>query len=275
METSENIYETPVELNVYDVIPPDRNPRNGLKSSLQKQHLIRTVKLTCFFAVIILLAIGTVITVGLMELSVLEDDQKVITKTLNTLVQGIDSQNGGNNSSFYSSDFLKKLSVFEDDLKIISKTLNTLVQDISLNKLSFCSTNKGCENNKEGVSKFRCYKVETSDTLTWHGALQMCQNIGGFLAEVTDHRSEEFVRMVVANGDDIWLGASDTTNEGVWIWETSRKNMIISNWRAGEPNNVERAEHCLLIQHQWVDYPCSSKRGYVCQSDRDSCDGWM
>ena len=90
MENSRNIYDMPEELNVKEEILTNRNSKNGLLSSLQNQHISCTVNLTWVVAVIFVLVIGSVVTyVGLMKLSVLEDDQKMITKSLITLVQGI------------------------------------------------------------------------------------------------------------------------------------------------------------------------------------------
>jgi hypothetical protein len=57
---------------------------------------------------------------------------------------------------------------------------------------------------------------------------------------------------------DFWIGLSDIAREGRWVWMTSGKSAEYTNWRAGEPNNLNKTEHFGHIgqfsnQRKWHD----------------------
>ncbi|XP_005478716.1 lactose-binding lectin l-2 isoform X2 [Oreochromis niloticus] len=88
---------------------------------------------------------------------------------------------------------------------------------------------------------------------------------------------ESFVRSLIGNSDPTqaptWIGLSDIHMEGRWMWSDGSV-VHYSNWLAGEPNNLEKNEHCVLNNFgpvkKWNDEPCS--RGYpsVCVK-RNAC----
>jgi len=78
-----------------------------------------------------------------------------------------------------------------------------------------------------------------------------------------------------------WLGASDTSEEGVWTWEgesapfwTQEGGKVgdaFSAWAEGEPNNSNPAgaENCAVVAgggRGWVDRPCSEKHQLVVET---------
>jgi len=80
---------------------------------------------------------------------------------------------------------------------------------------------------------------------------------------------------------DYWTAGSDQLEENVWTWnitgaagERSRVNVPVTshNWNAGEPNNSNGDEHCLLLDWysdwKWNDASCNKHRAcYICEID--------
>ena len=150
--------------------------------------------------------------------------------------------------------------------------------------LNLCSSGNGCEVNNKPEKTFRCYKAvqrKRGDGVTWDDAKNICQNLGGFLAEITDHVSLEYVKRVVVpeNGNGFWIGATDIGQEGIWTWDHSGQRLSVDDWHQdkNQPDNHQGGEHCLEINRvkRWNDLPCDRKLGFICQKDGDFCDGWM
>ena len=64
-----------------------------------------------------------------------------------------------------------------------------------------------------------------------------------------------------STNDGLWLGATDTTTEGTFIWENSGKPLTYNKWADKEPNDQglnEDCTHmwCFFEDSQWNDWPC-------------------
>ena len=62
----------------------------------------------------------------------------------------------------------------------------------------------------------------------------------------------------------LWLGATDITTEGTFVWENSGKPLAYTNWSNGEPNDLSHIENCLHMwcyfeNGYWNDVPCDYK----------------
>lgn len=70
---------------------------------------------------------------------------------------------------------------------------------------------------------------------------------------------------------DLWIGLSDRTVEGMYIWEgdqTVAKNY--TNWYSGEPNDHAGNEDCIgiyngILAGYWNDDYCDFTKGYICE----------
>lgn len=68
-------------------------------------------------------------------------------------------------------------------------------------------------------------------------------------------------------GNSFWIGGSDWTVEGKWVWEPLGIKFNYTNFADGRPNNYH-GENCLSIRaqnHQWDDDDCDEQRRYLCE----------
>lgn len=51
----------------------------------------------------------------------------------------------------------------------------------------------------------------------------------------------------------MWIGATDEREEGTYRWIGEEfKKMQYKNWALGEPNDLNRKEHCAEIRFRYV-----------------------
>ena len=86
-------------------------------------------------------------------------------------------------------------------------------------------------------------------------------------ASVATPRNAEENRVLQSMTKDItYLGITDKRIEGQF---EDLRGMIVdyTNWAAGEPNNMDFKEHCvvLLLNGMWNDVPCSDTFLAVCE----------
>jgi hypothetical protein len=112
--------------------------------------------------------------------------------------------------------------------------------------------------------------IRLSSAISWHDALTMAENVGGYLATITDASEAAIVTSLLSDyGDEAWLGASDETQEGVWTWANGEP-WGYTNWYPGEPNAGYPNEDYLLAQNilggRWVDV-WDNNYGLIIESD--------
>jgi len=72
-----------------------------------------------------------------------------------------------------------------------------------------------------------------SQERSWRTAHEYCRGMGAHLVTISDESENQFVFGI---SSQVWLGASDEEQEGVWKWITGEP-MIYTNWAEPEPNN--------------------------------------
>ncbi|XP_062372848.1 C-type lectin domain family 4 member M-like [Sardina pilchardus] len=109
------------------------------------------------------------------------------------------------------------------------------------------------------------YKV-SSEKKTWQQSRDSCLNMGADLMIVNDIEEQKFLLPY----KNVWIGLSDTDNEGVWKWVDDTR-LTTKFWAPGEPNNAGN-EDCAEISSNaadpykaWNDVPCSSSYQYICE----------
>lgn len=110
---------------------------------------------------------------------------------------------------------------------------------------------------------------------TWYEAEKICYNLGGHLVTITSEEEQNTVCNLLKNTKDgeIWLGATDSQNEGTWKWIT-KENFNYSNWNSGEPNNDNNEDYAQMYKRgKWNDikeYSSSVVIGFVCEFEPES-----
>ncbi|XP_041925781.1 CD209 antigen-like protein A isoform X2 [Alosa sapidissima] len=109
------------------------------------------------------------------------------------------------------------------------------------------------------------YKV-SSEKRSWQESRDSCLNMGADLIVVNDIEEQKFLLPY----KNVWIGLSDTDNEGVWKWVDGTP-LTIKYWAPGEPNNAGN-EDCAEISSKaanpmkaWNDVPCYSSFQYICE----------
>jgi hypothetical protein len=107
---------------------------------------------------------------------------------------------------------------------------------------------------------------------TWYEAEKICNNLGGHLVTITSEEEQNTVSDLLknTNNGEIWLGATDSQNEGTWKWIT-KESFNYSNWDTSQPDNANSVEHFAQMYKsgKWNDrtyYRSSSAIiGFVCE----------
>ncbi|XP_048733092.2 perlucin-like protein isoform X2 [Ostrea edulis] len=113
-----------------------------------------------------------------------------------------------------------------------------------------------------------CYHTSNEDE-SWIDAMKLCNVHGGYLAHIMDEEENRFIVSLLhqSQSNSFWIGGSDWTIEGTWVWEPLGIKFNYSNFADGRPNNYH-GENCLSIRvgnQQWDDDDCDEQRRYVCE----------
>ena len=103
--------------------------------------------------------------------------------------------------------------------------------------------------------------------LPYRAAAEACKALNGHLA-VFDS-PEAYADSGVRQPGGFWIGINDIEAEGVYVAEPDGERVSVTNWRAGEPNNVGGNEDCVMVDGstgQWNDGNCEHSLPAFCQS---------
>jgi len=112
----------------------------------------------------------------------------------------------------------------------------------------------------------QCYGHPKDNMLSWADAESYCQSwsAGAHLASIHSAEEQKFVQDNFPQ--NIWLGGSDASKEGTWVWSDGT-SVIYSNWAPGEPNN-SGSQDCLegnWHDFKWDDDSCTSENLFLCK----------
>ena len=108
-------------------------------------------------------------------------------------------------------------------------------------------------------------------------ARNFCSELGGTLFEprsshITRGKVKDLALEALGHLDDpaIWLGITDEDSEGTFKFLSfeSSDSIVWDDWEAGEPNNMNGAEHCVVMKPKtgtWFDYSCLDLKYPVCE----------
>ena len=66
----------------------------------------------------------------------------------------------------------------------------------------------------------------------------------------------------------IWIGATDAVDEGVFRWTSDESAISFENFQPGEPDNHLERQHCVVMKEvtgKWFDRQCVGSVMFVCQ----------
>ncbi len=90
--------------------------------------------------------------------------------------------------------------------------------------------------------------------VSWHMAKAFCERNGGHLVTITSENEQNIINELNADGRYLWLGASDTNQDGIWEWVTGEP-FEYAYWLQGEPNYGSGIEMYLgTLPYMWNDF---------------------
>lgn len=171
-----------------------------------------------------------------------------------------------NIKQLFNEQLENKYNELSKEIKSEKGRLNSRIDEI-FKKLRILSA-WSCSDSFEGW----CYYVSV-ESLTWEEAVAECATQASNLVEVDSDAENTFLIKLAeekgVSGFGVWLGASDKTREGAWIWETTRRDIAntYSNFISPEPNGY-RKENCLHLYSgswKWNDIRCYERMRYICE----------
>ncbi|XP_025096315.1 low affinity immunoglobulin epsilon Fc receptor-like [Pomacea canaliculata] len=119
-----------------------------------------------------------------------------------------------------------------------------------------------------------CY-VLLEELLTWIEAREFCLAVGGHLAEIENVNENRFLTAILVahsvNGS--WIGLEDLTQEDRFVWTTSQREAVYTNWARDEPSDSQRAQNCVWLTNKpewqppggWDDGQCGAHFLAMCE----------
>lgn len=121
-----------------------------------------------------------------------------------------------------------------------------------------------CADGVLDAAQASCYLVATVRA-TWQVARADCTTWGGSLVKVETPAEDQLMAQLVT--EDMWLGASDTAAENVFVW-TDGSPILYGNWGPSQPDRFPGPD-CVQKRstdgRQWFDQPCDNQWLYVCE----------
>ncbi|XP_017113571.1 accessory gland protein Acp29AB-like [Drosophila elegans] len=115
----------------------------------------------------------------------------------------------------------------------------------------------------------RYFYIESENKQTWNNAEDTCRKMGGHLAAFKSRKELDAVIAKLRQGHAYWLGVSDQENEGDFVTASGNKPIFMT-WGRGEPNNLNKREHCVDIYRGFMnDLPCNLQLHFICQLDSE------
>ncbi|KXJ67998.1 hypothetical protein RP20_CCG006736 [Aedes albopictus] len=140
----------------------------------------------------------------------------------------------------------------------------------------FCTVSHGHSPCCEKPTSFYIPNME----LNWIGAVQYCNRIGMRLAVINSEAKNLAVLETIQTANEggielsnAWIGASDISREGTFVWLATGRPVNYTNWSENNPDNDEGTENCVEIANQrytqwkwrWNDNKCDAIQNFVCE----------
>uniref|UniRef100_A0A672QEP7 Si:ch73-343l4.8 n=1 Tax=Sinocyclocheilus grahami TaxID=75366 RepID=A0A672QEP7_SINGR len=109
----------------------------------------------------------------------------------------------------------------------------------------------------------------STELKSWSDSRQYCRDRGADLVIINTEEKQRFISSFIKQS--VWIGLSDTENEGGIMKWVDNSTLKPGFWLNGEPNNQDGDEDCIELMpsnpvlNNWNDLPCSQKRKGFCE----------
>ena len=121
----------------------------------------------------------------------------------------------------------------------------------------------------------RCYFFAKDVKVNWTEAVKYCEEQGGFLTDIPDQETQDFLVDLNPYKDEYmafysrwWIGANDISKTGKFTWINSGHDVEYEAWKAGQPNHSGDCVHFRYFywssKAKWDDAPCSEIHRPIC-----------
>ncbi|XP_077993991.1 macrophage mannose receptor 1-like [Glandiceps talaboti] len=123
-------------------------------------------------------------------------------------------------------------------------------QTCSSENAFICSKREGRCSAGWKISRASCYQFNTYFPSTWTDAKHTCDAQGGHLVTINDREENEFLISEFAALNrvgitDLWIGISDTGDDGVFLWADGVTTSVpYTKWNEGQPQDTVGQPDC-------------------------------
>merc|ERR1719513_391649 len=140
-----------------------------------------------------------------------------------------------------------------------------------------------CPDGWFNAHRLGCYYFDYVDEeISWVEAMDICDRMGGYLAEIQTQEQAELIASIAMVEESLtgvgswWIGLTDMSHEGRWMWSHSSIDSAYTDWLPGhpstEPHNTDDCVSISLFDNLlWRDAPCYKNitAAPICQRDLD------
>ena len=117
-------------------------------------------------------------------------------------------------------------------------------------------------------NRHSCYRLEVNGQ-SFGNAKMFCKTLNAYLVEIQSDAENSFVAGMLKENRNLWIGYTDSGQEGHWAWTNTGKQGTFTNWTSGEPSN-QHDQDCAAIWKgkgltTWDDQGCEQKQSFVCE----------
>jgi len=154
----------------------------------------------------------------------------------------------------YDKDGNRTIDWFEADAYRRSRDKTAIVKVAPAAEASF------------GGHRYKVFKRRVS----WEDAKAECEALGGHLVTIESSDELAFVKKL-AGSSRLWVGATDRSDEGKWVWIGGKPvPQGGSMWASGEPNGGKACNYASITSRGLYDSssPYASVFGLICELDK-------
>ena len=123
--------------------------------------------------------------------------------------------------------------------------------------MCFSHTGYSCPSGWQLNFLNQCYKLYSNVVKTYTEAKDSCITNGGMLPEPRNERENNLVHKM-AGSNNVWLGITYSSSEGVWLFDSDNTEAQYSKWANGAPKN-DNARNCVcIVREAWYDVECDA-----------------